>query len=192
MRVLQVCAIVFAVTAGLGISAIATAAPATLTGVPLAAFHRPAQPMEEPTATITPTTTITPTVTVTPTETITPTTSANRVAEEIAANYGITLTKIVELHNTGIGYGEIVIALELAKASGKSLEEILAMKDQETGWGEIAQALGIAPGKWGGNLGDVMSQANPKKSATPPAGDVAPKGNVKPKDEPPGNGKGRK
>lgn len=185
MRVLQICAIVFAVTAGLGISAIATAAPATLTGVPLA-FQRPAQPIDDPTATIT------PTVTITPTGTITPTASANRVAEEIAANYGITLTKLMELHNTGIGYGEIVIALELAKASGKSLEEILAMKEAGKGWGEIAQALNIAPGKWGGNLGDVMSQANPKKSATPPADDVAPKGNVKPNDAAPGNGKGRK
>lgn len=189
MRVLQVCAIVFAVTIGLSLSAVAMAAPATSIGLPLD-FNRPAQPVADPTETVAPTATVIPTVTLTPT--VTPVANTNRVAEEIAANYGITLTKIVELHNTGIGYGEIVIALELAKASGKSLEEILAMKDQETGWGEIAQALGIAPGKWGDNLGDVMRQANPKKSATPPAVDVVPKGNVKPKDAPPGNGKGRK
>ncbi len=76
----------------------------------------------------------TPIPTITPTVTIT-----NPVAAMIAAFFGLEYTDVQTLHDKGIGYGNMTIALFVADASGSSFEDIMTLRGGEEGggWGYI-------------------------------------------------------
>ena len=99
----------------------------------------------------------TPTVDLTTTFEVT---SANKVAWDIAKFYSVTITSVVQLHDSGWGFGEIAKLYMLADKSGKTPEEIQAMRDSGMGWGNIAKALGLKPGNAGDNLGGIVSGRN--------------------------------
>ncbi|MCL4506514.1 MAG: hypothetical protein M1434_04750 [Chloroflexi bacterium] len=88
-----------------------------------------------------------------------PYTHSNRVALSIALEFSVSVTSVVDLHNSGWGYGEIFKLYEFAQVSGKTPDEIQAMRTSGLGWGQIAQALGIKVGEGNGHGkdGDVIS-----------------------------------
>jgi hypothetical protein len=81
----------------------------------------------------------------------------NRPASEIALKFGVPVTDIIKLHDTGWGFGNIVKLYELAKLTGKNPTEILAMLNTDEGRGQIEKALGVKHGNEGDNLGAIMS-----------------------------------
>ncbi len=86
-------------------------------------------------------------------------TGSNRDAVEISTQYSVPLTSVVDLHNAGWGYGEIVKLYQFAQLTGKTAADIQAMRNSGLGWGEIAQALGIKVGEGNdhGKDGEVIS-----------------------------------
>ncbi len=53
-------------------------------------------------------------------------------------------SRVGELRESGMGWGEIKAAFALADGASVSLSDIFAMRESGMGWGEIAQARGIA------------------------------------------------
>jgi hypothetical protein len=105
------------------------------------------------------------TPTVTPTETTPftytfPFSNSNKVALDISDYFSVSITSVVQLHDSGWGFGEIYKLYSYADKTGKTPAEIQAMRDSGMGWGEIAKALDLAPGNAGDNLGGVMSGRN--------------------------------
>jgi hypothetical protein len=100
------------------------------------------------------------------TETTTPFTytipfsGSNKVALDIASYFSSSITSVVQLHESGWGYGEIYKLYSYAKQTGKTIAEIQAMRDSGMGWGQIASALNLTPGNAGDNLGGVVSGRN--------------------------------
>ena len=80
-----------------------------------------------------------------------------KVATAIANQFGVSVSDVTALHNSGWGYGEIVKLYEMAKASGKSVTDIEAMRASGKGWGEIAAMLNTSVSGLGYNLGAIMS-----------------------------------
>jgi len=99
--------------------------------------------------------------------TISPTVSiTNPVATAIAnffssvvftPTYTVTVQSVLDLHASGLGYGEIAKALFLCQSGASTMEEILGFRQAGLGWGEIAKELGLTPGNRGRNLGAIMS-----------------------------------
>ena len=58
----------------------------------------------------------------------------------------------------------------------------MAMKADGMGWGKIAKSLDVHPGKWGTNLGGIVS-GKPKESTTPSATEFGPKGKDNPSND---------
>ena len=96
----------------------------------------------------------------------TTTTSANsnenadnslKVATDIANEFGVAVSDVTALRNSGWGYGEIVKLYEMAKQSGKSVADIEAMRASGKGWGEIAALLNTSVSGPGINLGAIIS-----------------------------------
>lgn len=55
-------------------------------------------------------------------------------------------TKVRELRDSGLGYGQIVQVFILADATGKTIEEVGALfKGEDKGFGDVAKELGIHP-----------------------------------------------
>ena len=105
------------------------------------------------------------TPTVTPTETTPftytfPFSNSNKVALDISNYFSVSITSVVQLHDSGWGFGEIYKLYSYADKTGKTPVEIQAMRDSGMGWGEIAKALDLAPGNAGDNLGGVISGRN--------------------------------
>jgi hypothetical protein len=94
----------------------------------------------------------------------------------IALYFNIPYTQVMELHNEGLGFGEIARAYLTAMASGGALtpEEILAMRQEGVGWGEIKKDYGVHPG--GNGLGSIMGH-KPQPESTEPAPQVKPGNN---------------
>jgi hypothetical protein len=63
----------------------------------------------------------------------------------------------LDLHASGMGYGEIVRCFFLAQSSGQDVNYIISLHQEGLGWGEIAKTLDLAPGNRGRNLGAIMS-----------------------------------
>ena len=101
--------------------------------------------------------------------TISPTVSiTNPVATAIAnffssvvftPTYTVTVQSVLDLHASGMGYGEIATALFVAQASGKTFDQIMTMREQEEcgGWGCIIKELGLEIRRRDTNLGAIMS-----------------------------------
>ncbi|HEY3290147.1 MAG TPA: hypothetical protein VGK87_08485 [Anaerolineae bacterium] len=86
-----------------------------------------------------------------------PITNPNRPATAIGLKFGVNVTDVVQLHNSGWGFGEIYQLYALAKMSNKTPAQIQAMRDSGMGWGQIVKALGLKHGNHGNNLGSTMS-----------------------------------
>lgn len=84
-------------------------------------------------------------------------TTANRPANAIALQFGVSVTEVMQLHNSGWGFGEIYELYELAKLTNKTVAEIQAMRDSGMGWGEIEATLSVKHSISGGNLGSIVS-----------------------------------
>ena len=90
-------------------------------------------------------------------------TGTDKIAEAITQYFSGTLTTtvtvsdVVELHNSGWGFGEIFKLYLLAQESGKTVDQIKALRDSGMGWGEIAKSLDLSPGNKGKNLGAAVS-----------------------------------
>ena len=97
--------------------------------------------------------------------------------KELATKAGITPEQVTAMRTSGLGWGEIKIAISMAQrissattpASpiGPALDGILASRLSGMGWGQIAQANGF-------KLGEVMGQGHGKKDITAPPESVTP------------------
>ena len=110
--------------------------------------------------------TVNPPANTTITTSVTTTTTANtdqnsgdslKVATDIANEFGVAVSAVTALHNSGWGYGEIEKLYEMAKASGKSVADIKAMRASGKGWGEIASSLNLSVSGHDANLGAIIS-----------------------------------
>jgi len=93
-----------------------------------------------------------------PTDTITPTlTFTHPVALAISNFFGISYTKVISLHQSGLGFGEITRLYMIAKyLNGRvTPDQVLALRESGLGWGQIMKQLGFRPG--GKGLGAIMS-----------------------------------
>lgn len=103
------------------------------------------------------TTTISPTVPIT-----------NPVATAIAdffssvvftSNYTVTVQSVLDLHTSGMGYGEIARCFFMARFAEVSPDEIVALRqgeEEKVGWGVIMREYGFRPGR-DSNLGAIRS-----------------------------------
>jgi hypothetical protein len=92
-------------------------------------------------------------------------------ASLIALYFNIPYTHVLELHESGFGFGTIARAYLTALQSNGVLtpEQILAMRRAGTGWGQIKKDYGIYPG--GNGLGTIMrDHGTPQPVPQPPAG----------------------
>lgn len=80
-----------------------------------------------------------------------------KIASVYAGDFPELSSILDELRAAGLGYGEIIMALQLAKLSGQDVMEILAMHQDGRGWGQIARDLGIDPAELGRAVAQVMS-----------------------------------
>ena len=94
----------------------------------------------------------------------TPITGGQIIALFIAEFFDVEVSKVMDLHFQGYGFGELAIAYALAQeyspAQGEdslTVEDILADKASGIGWGEIAMSLGLHPGNRDRNLGRIVS-----------------------------------
>jgi hypothetical protein len=93
------------------------------------------------------------------------------VASLIALYFNIPYTHVLELHESGFGFGTIARAYLTAQQSNGALtpEQLLAMRQAGTGWGQIKKEYGIHPG--GNGLGTIVRQhGTPQPAAQPPDG----------------------
>lgn len=92
----------------------------------------------------------------------------------IALYFSIPYTEVMELHNDGLGFGDIARAYLTAAASGGTLtpEQVLAMRQDGIGWGQIKQDYGIHPG--GNGLGSIKGNKVEPPPAPPGNGDPGP------------------
>jgi hypothetical protein len=146
-----------------GVSGIGVAAASSITSAPQQAVA--ASRSGEDTAIVVTLETIrvmTGTPTSTPTSTLPltltwPLTDAHKVVVAISSYFSVPVSNVVQLHDSGWGFGEIYKLYEYARLSGHTPEQIQAMRDAGMGWGNIAKALNIKPGNHGDNLGGIMS-----------------------------------
>jgi hypothetical protein len=91
----------------------------------------------------------------------------------IAVYFHIPYTQVMQLHDEGLGFGEIARIYLTALVSGGALtpEQILAMRQDGVGWGQIKKDYGIHPG--GNGLGSIKGN-QPDNTVTPPNGDPEP------------------
>lgn len=93
------------------------------------------------------------------------------IREKIAAVYAGDFPELDsildELRAGGLGYGEIIMALQLAKLSGQDVMDILAMRKDGRGWGRIARDLGIDPAELGRAVAQVMSAGRSAEHGQP-------------------------
>ena len=97
-------------------------------------------------------------LTAAPKDAITPTlTLTHPVALAISNFFGISYTKVISLHQSGLGFGEITRIYMIAKYSNGKVtpDQVLAMRESGQGWGQIMKQLGFRPG--GKGLGAIMS-----------------------------------
>ena len=80
-----------------------------------------------------------------------------KVATAIANKFGVAVSNVTALHNSGWGYGDIEKLYEMAKTSGKSVTDIEAMRASGKGWGEIAASLNTSVSGPDLNLGAILS-----------------------------------
>jgi hypothetical protein len=74
----------------------------------------------------------------------------------LAEQTGASCQEILDLHEAGVGYGQITHAHYLASADlGISFDEAIAMMQDGMGWGEIRSELGLeeGPPPWAGQGG---------------------------------------
>ena len=93
------------------------------------------------------------------------------VASLIALYFNIPYTHVLELHESGFGFGTIARAYLTAQQSNGVLtpEQLLAMRQAGTGWGQIKKEYGIHPG--GNGLGTIVQEhGTPQPAAQPPDG----------------------
>ena len=93
------------------------------------------------------------------------------VASLIALYFNIPYTHVLELHESGFGFGTIARAYLTAQQSNGVLtpEQLLAMRQAGTGWGQIKKEYGIHPG--GNGLGTIVREhGTPQPAAQPPDG----------------------
>jgi hypothetical protein len=96
------------------------------------------------------------------------------VASLIALYFNIPYTHVLELHESGFGFGTIARAYLTAQQSNGALtpDQILAMRQAGTGWGQIKKEYGIHPG--GNGLGTIVREhGTPQPAAQPPDGPPA-------------------
>lgn len=74
--------------------------------------------------------------------------------QAIESTFGVTSSQIAGLRSSGLGYGEIVIALSLAQTmtgglTTSNINAVVAMHQgpPEVGWGQIARNMGLDLGK---------------------------------------------
>lgn len=106
-------------------------------------------------------------LTAVPTDTITPTlTITHPVALAISDFFGISYTKVISLHQSGLGFGEIARIYMIAKYSNGQVtpDQVLKMRESGEGWGQIMKQLGFRPG--GKGLGAIMSGHGVKDQPT--------------------------
>lgn len=91
----------------------------------------------------------------------------------ISLYFGIPYTQVMELHDEGIGFGEIARAYLTAMASNGMLtpEQVLALRQEGLGWGQVKKEYGIHPG--GNGLGSIMGN-KPESTVEPPGHDDCP------------------
>jgi hypothetical protein len=86
-----------------------------------------------------------------------------KVLNKISNETGVPVDTLkMQRSQTGLGYGELLIANSLATATGKTFDEIAALKASGQGWGKIAKTYNL-------KLGKIVSQARQTDDAiTPP------------------------
>jgi hypothetical protein len=89
------------------------------------------------------------------------------VAVAIADHYTVPVASIVTLHESGVGYGNIVKLHEYAQASGKTVEEIQAMRESGMGWGKIRKDLALPKDAAKTSLGDIRRGKKIERSESP-------------------------
>jgi hypothetical protein len=80
-----------------------------------------------------------------------------RPAIAIATAFSTTLTDVIQLHDSGWGFGEIYKLYDLARLTGMTPAQIQALRDSGLGWGQIEAQLGVKHGNHGDNLGGIVS-----------------------------------
>lgn len=92
----------------------------------------------------------------------------------LAEQTGASCQEILDLHEAGVGYGQITQAHYLASADlGISFDEAIAMMQNGMGWGEIRSELGLeeGPPPWAGQgngQGNSNGQGNENKGTNGP------------------------
>jgi hypothetical protein len=89
----------------------------------------------------------------------------------IARYFNISYTQVMSWHAQGLGFGTIARAYLTAYASDGALtpEQVLALQQAGVGWGQIKKDYGVHPG--GNGLGSIMSKKPdaPQSEPTTPA-----------------------
>ncbi len=83
--------------------------------------------------------------------------SSLKVATAIADKFGVAVSEVVTLHDSGWGFGEIEKLYAMAQESGQPVATIKSMRASGKGWGEIAQALDVSVSGPSINLGAIVS-----------------------------------
>lgn len=158
-RLHRTVAMFVAMVLGLGVSAVALAAP-SVTVKPFE-LEATATPSLAPGTLVVTGTPSPPQPTSSRNETPQAKNGAQLPAEALSLEFDVSLDEVIALHESGLGFGEIVKLYALAKTTGKSVDELLAMREAGQGWGEIEKALGVAPGSVRPNLGETIQDVKP-------------------------------
>jgi hypothetical protein len=110
---------------------------------------------------------VTSTITNTKTTTGTLPPGEQKIAEAIAARFGVSLSEVLTVHDQIHGWGEVFMVFLLSQKTGKTPGQILTMRKSE-GWGKLFMDLGLHPGLKGDNLGGAII-GRPTPTTAPPA-----------------------
>jgi len=70
-----------------------------------------------------------------------------KAVNKLSEKFDVPEITVLELRESGMGWGEVGHALSLAERSGEPLDEIVALRESGMGWGQIAKKYDLKLGK---------------------------------------------